>query len=108
VKTPSRNPTEGLGLQSSLMKARRHRAVQVNFRVSTKWLQIISMLATLEGRSSSALIRELLTLGLAQYVSIYYRTPQLVRMQQLKAIMESQLQKNARGAKTKAVHKQSV
>jgi hypothetical protein len=66
------------------------------------------MLATLEGRSASALMRELLTLGLAQYVSIYYRTPQLVRMQQLKSIMESQLQKKARRAKTKAGRKQSV
>jgi hypothetical protein len=106
VKTPHEHRTEVLDLQPKRVKFRRHRAVQFNFRVSTKWLQIINMLARLEGRSSSALIRELLTLGLAQYVSIYYRTPQLVRMQQLKTIMHSQLEKKAREAK--AVQKQNV
>jgi hypothetical protein len=108
VKEPDENQAEDLGLQSRLLKLKRHRAVQVNFRVSTKWLQIINMLATLEGRSASALVRELLTLGLAQYVSIYYRTPQLVKMQQLKAIMEGRLQKRADQARTKATHKQRV
>ena len=86
---------------------KRHRAVQVNFRVSTKWLQIVTMLSTLEGRSVSALMRELLTLGLAEYVSIYYRTPQLVGMRQLKAITEG-LQEKAAQVKSMAAHKQSV
>lgn len=75
------------------MKPKRQRIVQVNFRASTKWLNIIRMLATLEGRSSSALMRELLILGLAQYVNIYYRTPQLVREQQVKALLGTELKK---------------
>jgi hypothetical protein len=49
------------------------------------------MLAKLEGRSSSALMRELLNLGLAQYVNIHYRTPQLIRQQQLQTIINKQL-----------------
>jgi hypothetical protein len=65
------------------------------------------MLSTSEGRGVSALMRELLTLGLAEYVSIYYRTPQLVRMQQLKAITEG-LQEKAARVKSTATHKQSV
>jgi hypothetical protein len=66
------------------------------------------MLAALEGRSVSALMRELLTLGLAEYVSIHYRTPQLVRTQQLKAIMEGRLQEKAAQIKNMAAHKQDV
>ena len=66
------------------------------------------MLATLEDRSSSALMRELLTLGLVQYVNIYYRTPQLVREQQLKFIFSGQLQKAASEAKAKASRKKDV
>jgi len=50
------------------------------------------MLARLEGRTPSVLMRELLTLGLAQYVNIYYRTPQLVRQQELKALFSKQLE----------------
>ena len=89
-------------------KLKHHRSVQVNFRVSSKWLQIVHMLAGLEGRSSSALMRELLTLGLAQYVNIHYRTTQLVREQQLKSIFSSQLQKAASEAKAKASRKKDV
>lgn len=70
---------------------KRNRNVQVNFRASSKWLQIVQMLAKLEGRTSSAVMRELLTLGLAQYVNIYYRTPQLVREQELKSIFSKRL-----------------
>jgi hypothetical protein len=66
------------------------------------------MLATSEGRSVSALTRELLVLGLAQYVNIYYRTPQLVRMQQLKAIMEGRLQQKINQTKAIAKQKQRV
>ena len=94
--------------QPRLRKLRRYRSVQVNFRVSSKWLRIVNMLASLEGRSSSALMRELLTLGLAQYVSIYYRTPQLVREQQLKSIFSGQLQKAVSEAKAKASRKKDV
>ena len=75
------------------MKPRRYRIVQVNFRASSKWLNIIRMLARLEGRSSSAVMRELLMLGLAQYVNIYYRTPQLVREQQLHALIRTNLKR---------------
>jgi len=46
-------------------------------------------------------MRELLNLGLAQYVNIYYRTPQQVREQQLGAIIKSQLQKAAAQGKAK-------
>jgi hypothetical protein len=49
------------------------------------------MLAKLEGRTASTMMRELLTLGLAQYVNIYYRTPQLVREQELKSIFSNRL-----------------
>lgn len=83
------------------MKPRHHRTVQVNFRASTKWLNIIRMLAALEGRSSSALMRELLMLGLAQYVNIYYRTPQLVREQQLQALIGAKLKRTAAKAEEK-------
>jgi hypothetical protein len=65
------------------------------------------MLAKLEGRSST-LMRELLTLGLAQYVNIHYRTPQLVREQQLKSIFSGQLQKAVSEAKAKASRKNDV
>lgn len=92
MQPPSdRNSAESAHSQPRLRKLRRYRNVQVNFRVSSKWLNIVNMLASLEGRSSSALMRELLTLGLAQYVNIHYRTPQLVR-QQLKSIFSSHLQ----------------
>jgi hypothetical protein len=64
------------------------------------------MLAKLEGRSSSALMRELLTLGLAQYVNIHYRTPQLIREQQLQSIINSQLPHAV--AEAKAAHKKDV
>jgi hypothetical protein len=87
------------------LKLRRYRSVQVNFRVSSKWLRIVSMLAKLEGRSSSALMRELLTLGLAQYVNIHYRTPQLIRQQQLQSIITSQLPKAAAEGKANAAKK---
>lgn len=90
------------------MKPKRHRVVQVNFRASSKWLNIIRMLATLEGRSSSALMRELLILGLAQYVNIYYRTPQLIREQQLKALLGTELKKRTTEAKTNVAHKNDV
>ncbi len=89
-------------------KLRRYRSVQVNFRVSSKWLNIVNMLATLEGRSSSALMRELLTLGLAQYINIYYRTPQSIRKQQLQSILNSQLQKAMSEAKSEAAQKEDV
>ena len=65
-------------------------------------LQIVKMLAKLEGRTSRALMRELLTLGLAQYVNIYYRTPQLVREHQLEAIFKAQLQKTVSQGKAKS------
>jgi hypothetical protein len=81
--------------QPKSRRLRRYRTVQVNFRVSSKWLKIVNMLAKLEGRSSSALMRELLTLGLAQYVNIHYRTPQLIRQQQLQSIITRQLPKHA-------------
>ncbi len=95
-------------METNLTKLKRHRNIQVNFRASGKWLRIVKMLATLEGRSSSALMREILTLGLAQYVNIYYRTPQLVRKQQLKSILNSQLQRATSQAKTKATSKKDV
>ncbi|MGA8856433.1 MAG: hypothetical protein WB643_04615 [Candidatus Bathyarchaeia archaeon] len=63
------------------------------------------MLAKLEGRSSSALMRELLNLGLAQYVNIHYRTPQLIRQQQLQSIINKQLQEATTEAKAKAAGK---
>ncbi len=95
-------------METNLAKVKRHGNIQVNFRVSSKWLRIVKMLATLEGRSSSALMRELLTLGLAEYVNIYYRTPQLVRKQQLKSILNSQLQRATSQAKTEATSKEHV
>lgn len=91
--------------QPKRIKLMRYRSVQVNFRVSSKWLRIVNMLASLEGRSSSALMRELLTLGLAQYINIHYRTPQLIREQQLQSIGSSQLQEAVSEAKAKAAHK---
>ncbi len=94
--------------QPRLRKLRRYRSVQVNFRVSSKWLGIVNMLASLEGRSSSALMRELLTLGLAQYINIHYRTPQLIRQQQLQSIINSQLQQAASKAKAKAAQEKDV
>jgi hypothetical protein len=89
-------------------KLRRYRSVQVNFRVSSKWSNIVIMLAKLEGRSSSALMRELLTLGLAQYINIHYRTPQLIREQQLQSIINKQLPQSASQAKAKAAQKKDV
>jgi len=85
--------------QPKHLKLKRYRSVQVNFRVSRKWLNIVIMLAKLEGRSSSALMRELLNLGLAQYVNIHYRTPQLIRQQQLQSITNKQLPEAASQAK---------
>jgi len=64
------------------------------------------MLAKLEGRSSSALMRELLNLGLAQYVNIHYRTPQLIRQQQLHSILNNQLPQAA--SQAKAAQKKDV
>jgi len=52
-------------------------------------------------------MRELLTLGLAEYVSIYYRTPQLVRMQQLKTITKRLQEKEAQ-LRDRTAHGQSV
>jgi len=66
------------------------------------------MLASLEGRSSSALMRELLTLGLAQYVNIHYRTPQLIREQQLNSILNNQLKTAVSDAKAKVSTKNDV
>jgi hypothetical protein len=60
------------------------------------------MLARLEGRSSSAVMRELLMLGLAQYVNIYYRTPQLVREQQLHALIRTNLKRTPTESAVKA------
>lgn len=102
------NSAQSPGTQATLHKLRRYRSVQVNFRASSKWLKIVVMLAKLEGRSSSALMRELLTLGLAQYVNVHYRTPQLIREQQLESIINSQLQKAAGEAKAKAAQKNRV
>jgi hypothetical protein len=99
------NNAEFLSNNARLRRLRRYRSVQVNFRVSSKWLRIVNMLAKLEGRSSSALMRELLTLGLAQYVNIHYRTPQLIRQQQLQSIIASHLPKAVAEAKAKAVHR---
>lgn len=84
------------------MRLKRHRNIQVNFRASSKWLQLVQMLARLEGRTSSVVMRELLTLGLAQYVTIYYRTPQLVRQQELKSIFADRLKAAAKGKGRKA------
>jgi hypothetical protein len=53
-------------------------------------------------------MRELLTLGLAQYVNIYYRTPQLVRGQQLESIFKSQLQDAAARGKAEPSGKNDV
>ncbi len=92
--------------QAKHHKLKRYRSVQVNFRVSSKWLNIVVMLAKLEGRSSSALMRELLTLGLAQYINIHYRTPQLIRQQQLQSIISKQLPQAA--SQAKAAHKNDV
>ncbi len=93
------NNAEPHNTQPKLRKLRRYRSVQVNFRVSSKWLRVVTLLAKLEGRSSSALMRELLTIGLAQYVNIHYRTPQLIREQQLQSIINRQLPKAAAEAK---------
>jgi len=73
-----------------IARLKHHRNIQVNFRVSSKWLRLVQMLARLEGRTPSALMRELLTIGLAQYVTLYYRTPQLVRQQELKSVFTRQ------------------
>jgi hypothetical protein len=89
-------------------KPKRYKSVQVNFRVSSKWLKIVNLLASLEGRSNSALMRELLTLGLAQYINVHYRTPQLIREQQLKSILDSPLSRAVSDAKTKASCKRDV
>lgn len=107
MKKPAQAQAEELNPRSRPPNLKRHRAVQVNFRVSTKWLQIVSTLSTSEGRSVSALMRELLTLGLAEYVSIYYRTPQLVRMQQLKTITKRLQEKEAQ-LRDRTAHGQSV
>lgn len=101
------NNAESSDNQRKSHKLRRYRSVQVNFRVSSKWLKIIDMLAKLEGRSSSALMRELLTLGLAQYVNIHYRTPQLIRQQQLQSIINRQLPKAAAEAKANPAQKKT-
>jgi hypothetical protein len=53
-------------------------------------------------------MRELLTLGLAQYVNIHYRTPQAIRQQQLQSILNTQLQNAAHEAKAKAAQKKDV
>ena len=95
-------------MEPTLTKLKGHRKIQVNFRVSSKWLQIVKMLATLEGRSSSGLMRELLTLGLAQYVNIYYRTPQLVREHQLESMFSSKPQTAASQVKAKVSRKKDV
>ncbi|MGA3109132.1 MAG: hypothetical protein ABSD99_06700 [Candidatus Bathyarchaeia archaeon] len=87
---------------------KRYRSVQVNFRVSSKWLKIVNMLASLEGRSNSALMRELLNLGLAQYTNMHYRTPQLIREQQLNALLNNQLKTAVSDAKAKASCKKDV
>ncbi len=85
-----------------------HKSIQINFRASTKWLQIVTTLARLEGRPASALMRELLTLGLAQYVNIHYRTPQLVREQQLNSLLAGRLQKAVSQTKAQASSKNDV
>jgi hypothetical protein len=69
-------------------------------------LNIVIMLAKLEGRSSSALMRELLNLGLAQYLNIHYRTPQLIRQQQLQSIVNKQLPEAT--SQAKAAQKKGV
>jgi hypothetical protein len=51
-------------------------------------------------------MRELLTLGLVQYVNFYYRTPQPVREPQLKSIFSSRMQKAQ--SQAKAFHKKDV
>jgi hypothetical protein len=68
----------------------------------------VILLAKLEGRSSSALLRELLNLGLAQYINIHYRTPQLIREQQLQSIINKQLPQAAAQAKAKAAQKKDL
>ena len=90
------------------MTGARHRIVQVNFRASNKWLNIIKMLARVEGRSSSAVMRELLMLGLAQYVNIYYRTPQLIREQQLNALFGTRAKRGASVTQEKLASKDGV
>ena len=89
------------------MRLKQHRNIQVNFRASSKWLRLVQMLARLEGRSSSVVMRELLTLGLAQYITMYYRTPQLVRQQELNSIFDKQL-KAAGGKRRKRTPKTGV
>ncbi len=107
---PTSDPdhTESNNNPSPHSKLKRYRTVQVNFRVSSKWVRIVNLLANLEGRSSSALMRELLTLGLAQYTNIHYRTPQLIREQQLKSIFNSQFKTAVSDAKAKASRKKDV
>ena len=63
---------------------------------------------SVEARSSSALMRELLNLGLAQYVNIYYRTPQQAAGQQLESIFKSQLQDAAARGKAEPSGKNDV
>jgi len=102
-----REHEESKAIRTKSLRLRHFHAVQVNFRVSGKWLEIIKMLATLEGRSSSAIMRELLTLGLAQYVRIYYRTPQLIRARERESVIEGKvLRKTAKA--TEAAKKRSV
>jgi hypothetical protein len=49
--------------------------IRASFRVSRRFLSIINLIASHEGRSPSALMRELLIVGLADYVTVYYKTP---------------------------------
>ncbi len=99
---------ESIRNQPRHFKLKRYRSVQVNFRASRKWLNIVILLAKLEGRSSSALMRELLTLGLAQYTNIHYRTPQLIRQQQLQSILNNQMKTSVSDAKAKVSRKKDV
>jgi hypothetical protein len=109
MQPPSnQDPAESTNNPSPPSKLKRYKSVQVNFRVSSKWLRIVNMLASLEGRSSSALMRELLTLGLAQYVNIHYRTPQLIKEQQLNSLLNNQLKTAVSDAKAKASCKNDV
>jgi hypothetical protein len=53
-------------------------------------------------------MRELLTLGLAAYVNMHYRTPQLIREQQLKSILNNQMKTAVSEAQRKASCKKDV
>jgi hypothetical protein len=53
-------------------------------------------------------MRELLTLGVAQYVNIYYRTPQLVRKQQLETLLRAQFRKATVESKGNSPRKNDV